>query len=40
MEHEAELHELAERLGGRWLIEGAPDDEIPPTACFRSRPGG
>jgi glutamate decarboxylase len=26
---DAEMRDLANRLGGRWLIEGAPDDEMP-----------
>jgi len=28
--NEETIDELAMRLGGKWLIEGAPDDEIPP----------
>ncbi|MET0927237.1 MAG: pyridoxal-dependent decarboxylase, partial [Solirubrobacterales bacterium] len=30
MANEETIDELAMRLGGKWLIEGAPDDEIPP----------
>ena len=29
MNEEARLQELSKRLGGRWLIEGAPDNEMP-----------
>ena len=29
MDIEKDVNDLAKRLGGRWLIEGAPDDKIP-----------
>ena len=40
MDIEKDVNDLAKRLGGRWLIEGAPDDKIPdhgmpPIAAMR-----
>ena len=42
MATEATMEELATRIGGKWLIKGAPDDEIPaegmmPIAARRLR---